>query len=66
MAAEDRLNGGGVHRALVIQLSPEGAPADITSWASVRSVLLLETRKFQGPNGPGACTSMAPLTAFHR
>ena len=37
-----------------------------TSWASVRSVWVLGTRTFQRPDGPGASTSMAPRTAFHR
>ena len=27
---------------------------------------MLETRTFQRPDGPGASTSMAPRTAFHR
>ena len=40
--------------------------ANITSWASVRSVWVLGTRTFQRPDGPGASTSMAPRTAFHR
>ena len=40
--------------------------ANITSWASVRSVWVLGTRTFQRSNGPKASTSMAPRTAFHR
>ena len=40
--------------------------ANITSWASVRSVWVLGTRTIQRPDGPGASTSMAPRTAFHR
>ena len=40
--------------------------ANITSWASMRSVWVLGTRTFQKPDGPGASTSMAPRTAFHR
>ena len=44
----------------------EARTRNITSWASVRSVWLLGTRTFQRPDGPGASTSMAPRTAFHR
>ena len=40
--------------------------ANITSWASVRSVWVLETRTSQGADGPGASTWMAPHKAFHR
>ena len=40
--------------------------ANITSWASVRNVWVLGTRRFQRADGPGASTSMAPRTAFHR
>ena len=39
--------------------------ANITLWASVRSVGVWGTRGFQRPDGPGASTSMAPSTAFH-
>ena len=39
--------------------------ANITSWASVRSVWVLWTRTFERPEGPGASTSLAPRTAFH-
>ena len=40
--------------------------ADITSWASVRSIWVFRNRTFQRADGPGASSLMAPLTAFHR
>ena len=66
VAAEDRLEAGEVHRALVLQLPPEGADRRHHIMGLRQERWVLGTRTFLGPDGPGASTSMVPLTAFDR
>ena len=66
VAAEDCLEACGSTGRLSYSSRRKARTANITSWASVRSVWVLGTRTIQRPNGPGASTTMAPRTAFHR
>ena len=60
VATKISLEAGEIQRALAIQLLPEGVDRS----HHVRSVWVLGTLTFHRPEGPGASTSMAPLTAF--
>ena len=64
MEAEDRLETGRSTGRLSYSSRQRARTADIILWASVRSVWVFGTRTFQRPDGPGAFTSMASLTAF--
>ena len=53
-------------RRLSYSYRQKARTANITSWASVRSVWVLGTHTFQRPDVPGASVSMAPRRAVHR
>ena len=57
VAAEDCLEASEVTRRLSYSSRQKARTANITSWASVKSVWVLGTRTFQRPDGPGASTS---------